>query len=41
LLIVVARPAYAEVKMDGTFAKLTRAGQHALSVDLYDGERAD
>ncbi len=41
LLIVAAHPDDAEVQMDGTLAKLTRAGLRALIVDLCDGEPAD
>lgn len=41
LLVVAAHPDDAEVQMGGTLAKLTRAGQRALIVDLCDGEPAD
>ncbi len=41
LMIVAAHPDDAEVQMGGTIAKLTRAGQRALIVDLCDGEPAD
>ncbi len=41
LLIIAAHPDDAEVQMGGTLAKLTRAGQRALIVDLCDGEPAD
>ena len=36
--IVAAHPDDGEVQMGGTIAKLTRAGQRALIVDLCDGE---
>ena len=41
LLIIAAHPVDAEVQMGATLAKLTRAGQRALIVDLCDGEPAD
>ena len=41
LLIIAAHPDDAEVQMGATLAKLTRAGQRALIVDLCDGEPAD
>ncbi len=40
-LVIAAHPDDAEVQMGGTIAKLTRAGQRALIVDLCDGEPAD
>jgi N-acetylglucosamine malate deacetylase 1 len=39
--VVAAHPDDAEVQMGGTIAKLARAGQHALIIDLCDGEPAD
>ena len=40
-LVITAHPDDAEVQMGGTIAKLTRARQHGLIVDLCDGEPAD
>jgi hypothetical protein len=41
LMVIAAHPDAAEVQMGGTLAKLARAGQRALIVDLCDGEPSD